>query len=192
MNEEKPTSESVATAPPRKARNMLWRLVLLVPAIGCAAWGYIAYRNVPEGGTITAISLKTKPDLSGQTRNAYDSVDPGTPDLYLVLGLRDGTTFQLPAYKDTVIGSGLTWTLPTPRPLDQITMIEVWDDNSLMKNKQLDRVAINNVWGADGQTFSLTLAGTHPTPPPYALPLLVAGATLGGLVLLKFVWDSAI
>jgi hypothetical protein len=178
--------------PPRRARSMLWRLVLLIPALVCAACGFAAYKNVPEGGTVTSISLKTRGDLSGQTRNAYDSVDPGTPDIYLKLQLRDESSFQLPAYKDTAIGSGLTWTLPTPRDLAQITMVEVWDDNTLLSNKQLDRVAINNTWAGEGQTFAITLTGTHPAPPPWALPLLVAGATLGGIVLLKFVWDQAI
>lgn len=192
MNEDTPITDPTPAKPVRQARSMLWRLILLVPAIVCAAWGLVAYRNVPEGGSVTSIGLKTKGDLSGQTRDAYDSVDPGTPDLYLVIKLRDETSVQLPTYKDTVIGSGLTWTLPTPRPLDQITMVEVWDDNTLMKNKQLDRVTFNNTWTGEGQTFSLSMDGAHPAPPTWALPLLVAGATLGGLVLLKFVWDQAI
>ncbi len=192
MNEETQIPETTPANPVRQARSMLWRLILLVPAIACAVWGLIAYKNVPEGGTVTSIHLKTKGDLSGQTRDAYDSVDPGTPDIYLIIKMRDETSVQLPTFKDTVIGSGLTWTLPTPRPLDQITMVEVWDDNTLLKNKQLDRVTFNNTWAGEGQTFSLGLEGTHPAPPPWALPLLAAGATLGGIVLLKFVWDQAI
>lgn len=185
-------TQSTDVSPVRKARSMLWRLVLLLPALVCAAWGYVAYAKVPSGGTVTSIGLKTKSDLSGQTRDAYDSVDPGTPDIYLVLKFRDETSLQLPTHQDTVIGSGLSWTLPTPRPLDQITSVEVWDDNTLLKNKQLDRVAINNGWTGTGQTFAITLEGIHPQPPQWALPLLVAGATLAGVVVLKFVWDQAI
>ena len=201
MNEETPQADplsdpkpdSTRVRPVRPARSMLWRLILLVPAIICGMWGYLAYSNVPTGGTVTSITLKTKSDIAGQTRDAYDSIDPGTADLYLQIKLKDQEEpLRLQTHKDTVIGSGQSWMLPTPRSLDQITMIEVWDDNTLLKNKQLDRIAINNVWIGEGQTFAVMLEGTHLGPPPWALPLLAAGATLAGIVLLKFVWDQAI
>lgn len=180
--------------PVRKARSMFWRLILLLPGIICAAWGYVAYSGESVGAaTVHSIHLKTKTDIGGQTRDAYDAVDPGTPDLFLKLSLRDQPdSLQLETHKDTVIGSGQSWTLPTPRPLDQITMVEVWDENTLLKDKQLDRIAIDNNWSGEGQTFLISLEGTHPQPPRWALPLLAAGATLAGLVILKFVWDQAI
>lgn len=191
-SEVTPPGEVAPGQPVRKARSMLWRLALLVPAIVCAVWGYIGYSSVPPGGTVTSISLKTKSDIAGQTRDAKDAIDPGTPDLYLKLMLRDQTSVQLPVYEDTMIGSGLTWTLPTPRLLEEINSVEVWEDNTLLKNKQLDRIALDGGWSGTGQTFMITLAGTHPQPPRWALPLLAAGATLAGVVILKFVWDQAI
>lgn len=194
MNEEKPTNEPITALPPRKARSMLWRLVLLVPAIVCAVWGYVAYRNVSDAdGVVTSFTLTTKPGLAGQTRDAYDSIDPRTPDLFLQFSADDvKDPIRLETHNDTVLGSGQTWTIPPRWRLSQIKMVEVYDENTLLKDKQLDRISINGSWTAEGQTFALTLAGTHPASPPYALPLLTAGATLGGLVLLKFVWDSAI
>lgn len=189
---EDPKTTPPTVPPVSRARSHVLRLVLLVIALGIAGVGFYFRANVPAGGTVTAIKLTTKPDIAGQARDAYDSIVPTTADLYLVVQRAGGERSRTDTFKDTPIGSGLTWQL-SPMPLGDIDLIEVWDKRRLIGDKQLDRVAFPpDAWVARGQTFELSAIGTHPEPPPWALPVACAGATLAGLLLLRLVWDQAI
>lgn len=186
-----PTDPPTAT-PVRRARSHVWRLLLFLIALGVAGVGFYARATTPAGGTVTAVKLTTKSDIAGQARDAYDSVVPTTPDLYLVVKRAGGQVERTDTFKDTPIGSGLTWQL-APTPLGEIDLIEVWDKRRLIGDKQLDRIAFPpDAWSGRGQTFELTATGTHAEPPAWALPVACAGATLAALLLLRFVWDQAL
>jgi hypothetical protein len=179
--------------PIRPAANYAWRLMMLIPAIALIVYGYWRYKDVPPGGTVTSIRLTSKADLSGQVRDAYAGVSPTTADFYLKLFLPDGSELKLQPFDDTPLGNGLTWTLDKPIPLDQIARVEVWDDNSMLPDKQLDRIEIPmSAWEIDGQTFHLRMNGSKLEPPRWATPLIGVGAMLFAVVLLRFVWDQAI
>ena len=192
MNDTAITPEDPKTTPVRRARSHVWRVVLLVVAVGITGVGFYFRANVPAGGTVTAIKLTTKPDIAGQTRDAYDSIVPTTADLYLIVKHAGGRAERTALFEHTPIGSGLTWRL-SPTSLGDIDLIEVWDQRRLIGDKQLDRIAFPpDAWVARGQTFELSALGTQPQPPTWALPVACAGATLAGLLLLRLVWDQAI
>lgn len=167
-------------------------LLLLVPA-AVALWiGWSNYSNVPTGGTVEAVKLSTKQGFVGQAAEAVDNVKPETPDLYIQVFPKTGAKLVLPAFKDTPIGNGLTWNLPRQFQLTDIDRVEVWDHNSMWKDKEQDRVTIDNVWSADGQRFHIDLQGKKFEPPNWAMPTMIAGAVAALLVVLKFVWDQVV
>ena len=70
--------------------------------------------------------------------------------------------------------------------------VEIWDHNAMWKDKEFDRITIDNNWDADGQRFHVQLQGEKFQAPDWALPTLVGGAVAAGLVLMKFVWDQVV
>jgi hypothetical protein len=186
---EPATSGPSSLAPSRRARIYL-RLLWLVPALAMLGVGLYYQYNVPEGGEVNAIKLTTKQGMVGQAAEAVANIEPGTPDLYLKVFTPTGET-QLPIFKDTPIGNGLTWNLPKPLPLFDVQRVEVWDHHSIMKDKQLDRITLAG-WGVDGQRFHVDLLGTHHEPPKWAMPLAAIGGAMALIVLLRFVWDQVI
>ncbi|MCS7032398.1 MAG: hypothetical protein NZ561_00205, partial [Phycisphaerae bacterium] len=89
--------------PVARARSYLVRLLLLVPAGLMLAVGWWKHSNVPEGGSVEAIRLTVKPGPVGQVREAYDSLNPGSPDLYLKISVA-GREIRTPTFKDHPIG----------------------------------------------------------------------------------------
>ena len=167
-------------------------LILLIPA-GVVMWiGWNNWSNVPAGGTVQRVQVTTKQGIVGQAAEAVDNVKPATPDLYIQVFPRQGPKVVLPAYKDTPIGNGLVWQLPRQFELSEIDRVEVWDHNTVWKDKEFDRITMNDGWDADGQRFHVQLQGEKLQPPGWALPTLVGGAVAAGLVLLKFVWDQVV
>ena len=176
-----------------RATSYGWRLLMLVPAVLLCAYGYWRQIDVAPGGTVNSIRLTAKPDIAGQVRDAYASVDPRTSDYFLQVQKRDGGSLKTNVFGDTQLGNGLTWPLESPLSLGDVSRVEVWDHNSLLPDKQLDRVELDGMaWSATGQTYQVSLIGTRPEPPRWAMPLMAVGATLGAVVLLKFVWDQAL
>jgi len=174
-----------------KARPYL-SLILLIPA-AIALWiGWTNYSNIPAGGTVEAVKLTTKQGFVGQAAEAVDNVKPETPDLYIQLFPKTGPKIVFPAFKDTPIGNGLTWNLAKPIQLSDVDRVEVWDHNAMWKDKEFDRITLDNVWDADGQRFHIQLQGKRYEPPQWAMPVMVGGAVAGLLVVLKFVWDQVI
>ncbi len=182
--------ETPATAPPhRRAGSYIWRLLVLLAALAAAGYGWVMYTNVPPGGTVTAVKLTTKPGPVGQVREAYDTVKPTTPDLYLKLFV-PGREIKTRTFNNQPIGNGVTWNLESPFNVLDIKKVQVWDDDTF-GDSQLDNINMDG-WVAEGQTFRIELQGTHPTPPDWALPLVAAGTTLALVVLLRLVWDQVL
>jgi hypothetical protein len=166
---------------------------MLVPAIALAGYGYWRYVDVPTGGTVTAIRISSKGGISGQVQDAYAGVAPTTADLFLILALRDREPLRLKPFDNTPLGNGLTWPLDAPLQLEDVTRVEVWDHNPILKDKPLDRIELpGSLWSSEGQTFHVAMIGTHREPPRWALPLASVGGVLGAVVLLRFVWDQAL
>lgn len=193
MSETPPTPISNAAPLPR-AKSHVGRLLMLVPAIAMLSIGLWTWKNPPPGGTVQSIRLATKAGLSGEARNAYDTVDPGTPDLYLIVKRRnDEPDITLPPFDDTPIGNGLTYSLPRATELSTIAQVSVWDRNTLRSDTQLDRIELDGTtWSAAGQTFQVDLYGIRRQPPDWALPIAAVGGVLGAIVLFRLVWDQAL
>jgi len=191
LNPRTDTNRPVTTSahPRHRAASYIWRLLLLIPALAATGIGWWKYSDVPPGGTVTAVKLTTKPGPVGQVREAYDTVKPSTPDLYLKIFV-PGREVNTRTFTDQPIGNGVTWNLESPFSLLEIKKVEVWDDDAF-GDTQLDNVNMEG-WSAEGQTFRIELQGEHPRPPEWALPLASAGATLAAVILLRFVWDQVV
>lgn len=175
----------------RRARPYLG-LLLLIPA-GIALWlGWTRYSDVPVGGVVQRVQVTTKQGFVGQAAEAVDNVKPQSPDLYIQVFPRGAPKIVLPAYKDTPIGNGLVWQLPRVLQLNEVERVEIWDHNAVWKDKEFDRVTMDNTWEADGQRFHVQLQGEKLHPPDWALPTFVGGAVAAGLIILKFVWDQVV
>ena len=183
-------TQTLPSRPPKRSRSYLFHLLLLIPAISVAAYAMYRHTNFEPGGTVSAIKLTTRHDMVGQAADAVANVDPATPDLYLKVTLASGEV-ELPIRKDTPIGNGITWDLPTIQNLRDVQRVDVWDHNSLWKDKQLDRITMSD-WSADGQKYHIDLLGPHNAPPPWALPTASAAGAIALVVLLKFVWDQVV
>lgn len=196
MSDDSPPAAGIKppiTPPIKPATSYAWRLLMLIPAIALLAYGYWRRVDVPPGGTVTSIRVTSKSNISGQVRDAYAGVSPTTADFYLVLATQDGGTTKLAPFKDTPLGNGLTWMLDTPMQSGDLARVEVWDDNALLSDKQLDRVELSaDAWDVDGQTFHIRLNGSRLEPPLWATPLMAVGGVLGAVVILRFVWDQAL
>jgi hypothetical protein len=186
-----PTRNVIVIKRPARARSYLGRLLMLVPSGVMLAVGWWHLANVPPGGTVSAVKLTVKPGPVGQVREAYDSLRPTNPDLYLRL-IVPGREVTTRTRANTPIGNGLTWNLDDPFSLADVRRVEVWDDG-LFSDSQLDNISLSGAeWSATGQTFQIDLHGTRPAPPDWALPLATAGGTLCAVVLLRFVWDQVL
>lgn len=172
-----------------RARTYL-TLLLLLPSAALVWYGWHELSSVPPGGTVSAIKLTTKQGLAGQASEAVQVVDPTTPDLYLVLTIPSGE-LELGVKKNTPVGNGLTWDLPSELKWEKIQRVDVWDHRTLTKNKQLDRITMQG-WETDGQRFHVELIGKRNEAPRWALPLAAAGGAIALLAVLKFVWDQVI
>ena len=190
-----PTTAAVAR-PVRPAANYTWRLLMLIPALALVAYGYWRYTDVSPGGDVTSIRLTSKENISGQVRDAYAGVLPTTADFFLILARRGAEPLRLETFEDTPLGNGLTWQLPAAMAMSDLVRVEVWDDNGLLSDKELDRIELPGdlakAWEIDGQTFHVRLNGRRLDPPRWATPLMAVGGVLFAVVLLRFVWDQAI
>jgi hypothetical protein len=175
----------------RSAGSYVWRLLLLIPAAALLACGWWNYTNVPEGGTVTAIKLTTKPGPVGQFAEAKRQVRPSNPDLYLKLHFPDGTERNTSTFKSMPVGNGLIFNLDMPVDLKTIKRVEVWDDDTF-SDELIDQMSFNGEWAAEGGEFRLDLQGTRPQPPEWALPTAAVGATLCAVILLRFLWDQVV
>lgn len=175
---------------PRKARSYLLHLLLFIPALAATGYGLYEWWNVAPGGTVTAVKLTTKTGAVGQAAEAVANIEPGNPDLFLKV-TAEGATLELPARKDTPIGNGLTWELPRAFELGHVHRVEVWDYNSMWKNKQVDNITLVG-WHTDGQKYHVELIGKPYQPPHWAQPMTWAGAGVSFVLFMKFLWDQVV
>ena len=186
-------------APRRLPRaRMYTRLLLIIPGLALLAVGLWKYLGTEDDGTVNAIRLTTKAGLVGEAAEAVQLVKLSSPDLYLKLNAPKAK-LKTDIYSHTPLGNGLTWKLTKAMSVRDVREVEVWDHHTVLSDKMQDRVSLNSgehdapaVWGADGQTFHIELQGTRNVPPTWAMPLIVCGGAISGLVLLRFVWDQAI
>lgn len=178
--------------PVPRARPYL-RLLWLIPSAAILAVGLYGYMNYEPGGTVESIKLTTKPGPVGQASEALRLIT-STPDLFLkVKTTVDKDTIKTQTYKDMAIGNGLVWSLPHQYKLNEIIMVDVWDEHTFRHDQNLDHIALGGgQWSAEGQTFHIDLLGRQNEPPKWALPTLAVGATLSGLVILRFIWDQVV
>jgi hypothetical protein len=177
-------------APPRARSRPYLRLLWLIPGLAMLGAGLYYQTNVVEGGEVNAIKLTTKQGMVGQAAEVVENTSPATRDLYLKVYTSSGE-LALPAFKDMPIGNGLIWNLPKGYQLHEIQKIDVWDHNTLWKDKALDHINLAG-WGVDGQKYHVDLLGTRIEPPKWAWPVAAAGGALTLVALLRFVWDQVI
>jgi hypothetical protein len=186
-----PRTLAHVTGPRRapRARPYL-RLLWIFPAAAILAIGLWAYVNVEPGGTVESIKLTTKPGPVGQASEALRLVT-GTYDIYLKVKTFDGE-LKTDTYNDRAIGNGLIWPLARQYKLQDVKEVNVYEARMIRSDKNLDHIAMNGQWAAEGQTFRVDLQGKENQPPKWALPTLAVGATLTALVVLRFVWDQVV
>jgi len=196
-----PTTQPPAAPPPHPvtpslptARPFPWipyTLLALLSAAVIATGLYLRYwlrPAPPDPGTVTEIRLAPKAGLD--LRQIEDVL--GAPSYYLEIRTDPGSV-RTPTIKSTRIGNGLTFKLPVPIRLLDIKEVKVWDENTMRKDTQVDR--LDNTAGTpsrttSGERFTFTLTGYEPTPPAdlrIGLYLAIAGGAVFLLTLLAFV-----
>jgi len=136
-----------------------------------------------DPGTVNEIRITAKPGID--LRKLEEVFD--IPDYYLEL-LTDQGAIRTKTFKDTRVGNGLTFKLPVPVPLSAVKELKIWDEETVGKDKQVDRLDRPSR-ETDGEKFHFSLAGQIPPRPntfKIGLALSICGGLLLLLTLLKF------
>jgi hypothetical protein len=177
-----------------RARPFPWFDALLTVLLGaCVMLAGLAlllrYAQPVDQGTVQQVRITAKPgiDLSKIEEVLF------IPDYYIEAWSGEGM-IRSATKKRTRVGSGLTFDLPVPMRLADVSEVKVWNENVLRDSlvDRVDRVASRNL---EGERFRFELIG-H-TPPlsrdrQVGLGLAIAGAAVVGLSLLRFVWRQAV
>jgi len=141
------STEPASAEPVPQARRYRWP-ILMWPALAAVAIGLVL---LFFGGSneVTAIRVRS----TGLVMPNFMS----SPDFYVELILKDGTTQDTAAYTNVPIGGGLTFDLPTPVSLSNIAQVVLYDDN-LMQDEMLDRADVAGR-SCDGQSHSFEFLG---------------------------------
>ena len=185
--------EGERAATPPRARGFPWFAYALVAFLGLAVAGagfalMLWYSPPVDLGTVTEVRITLKPgiDLS----KVKDVLD--TPDYFLEVWTAQGH-LRTQTSKDTPVGNGLTFKLPVPVRLVDVTEVKVWDED-IRKNALVDRVDKPSRDTA-GEKFNFSLMGQVPPPTPtkrIALTLVCVGSVIFLLALLRFLTAQAI
>ncbi len=177
---------------------MYLRVLWIIPGLVLLGVGLWNYLGTPDDGVVGSVHLTTKSGLVGEAAEAVRLIQMSQPDLYIKV-FEPNDTFKGKTFSKTPVGNGLTWKLPKELAVRDVREVEVWDYHTMLHDKMQDRVTLNSgkkdepaVWGADGQTFHIELWGASEKPPTWAMPMIIAGGVISGIVLLRFVWDQAI
>jgi hypothetical protein len=185
MSDEATTS-SASAAPDvhpglRAAQGFPWfpyvLLALLSACVLLCGLALTYWRDVPDVGTVTEIRITAKPgiDLS----KIEEILD--TPDYYLEVLTEPGSV-KTETFGDTRVGNGLTFKLPVPLRVADVTEVKVWDEDAVGKDKLIDRVD-HPGRSVDGEKFHFNLTGwTPPKSKDWQIGMTLA--IVGGVVLM--------
>src|SRR5580765_8088834 len=134
-----PTIPAPTTSPPPPAAPFPFFAYLLLaivcPCVVAAGLALLFWSpGADDPGTVREIRITAKPGID--LRKLEEVLD--TPDYYLELLAEQGS-IRTKTFKDTRVGSGLTFKLPVPVPLSAIKELRIWDEN-IGTDKQIDRV----------------------------------------------------
>ena len=169
-----------------------YTLLFLLSAGVTATGVYLMYflRPTPiDPGTVHEIRLSGKQGLD--LRALEDAF--GVPSYYLEIRTDLGNIRTATA-KSTRVGNGLTFKMPVPLRLLDIREVKVWDENTLRKDTQVDRIDSPSR-STTGERFTFSLAGPEPAPPKdlkLGLYMTIAGGVALLLTVLAVVRAQAI
>jgi len=113
-----------------------------------------------------------------------------SPDFYVELVLKDGTAQDTASYTDTPIGGGLTFDLPAPVSLSDISQVVLYDDD-LLRDEMLDRADVAGR-NCDGQSHGFELMGPPNRFATVGAVVLACGAICLAYVAIAFVRAHAL
>jgi hypothetical protein len=137
-----------------------------------------------DPGTVNEVRITAKPGIDFRKLEEVLS----TPDYYLELLTEQGA-IRTRTFKNTRLGTGLTFKPPVPVPLSAITELRIWDEETISKDKQIDRVD-RPAREVDGEKFHFSLSGyipPHSNQWKVGLALAICGGAILLLTLLKFI-----
>src|SRR5258706_12752428 len=183
------TIPTPAPTPPPPAAPFPWfAYILLALVSACVAAAGLALIFWSPGaeapGTVSEIRITAKPGID--LRKLEEVIS--TPDYYLELLTEQGS-IRTKTFKDTRVGSGLTFKLPVPVPLSAVKELKIWDEETIGKDKQIDRVD-RQAREVDGEKFHFSLTGyipPHSHQWKVGLALSICGGVILLLTLLKFI-----
>ena len=187
-----PETPPPAEVPPpavARARPFPWfpyaLLALLSAAVLAVGLGMRFWWAEPSDlGVVQKIRLEAKQGID--LKKIEEVLD--TPDYYLEIQSEQGSMKTEP-FKDTPVGSGLTFTPPVPMRLADIKEIRVFDSDTVGKDTLVDRVD-RPVWSTPGEKFVISMEGQRPNSSRHqalGTGLAVGGGAVLLLALLAFV-----
>ena len=175
-------------APPPAAPFPWFAYILLALVSACVVAAGLALifwsPGADDPGTVNEVRITGK---SGIDLRKLDEVFT-TPDYYLELLTEQGA-IRTRTFKNTRLGTGLTFKLPVPVPLSAVTELRIWDEETMTKDKQVDRVD-RPAREVDGEKFHFALTGyipPHSHQWKVGLALAICGGAILLLTLLKFI-----
>jgi len=183
------TTPPPASSPPPPAAPFPWfAYILLALVSACVVAAGVALLfwtpGSQDAGTVSEIRITARPGID--LRKLEEVLD--TPDYYLEL-LADQGSIRTKTFKDTRVGNGLTFKLPVPVPLAAVSELKIWDEETIGKDKQIDRVD-RPAREVDGEKFHFALTGYIPPRShqwKVGLALAICGGAILLLTLLKFI-----
>lgn len=188
-----PTTTSTSSALPR-ATPFPWFDALLTVALGIcvllAGLGMLFWYAAPaDPGTVQQVRIVPRQGIDlGKIGEILS-----TPDYYVEAWSGQGM-IRSATHKGTRVGSGLTFDLPVPMRLADLTEVRVMNSNILRDTlvDRVDRIAARQI---EGERFKFELIGQ--TPPlsrdrQVGMGLAIAGGAVVALSLLRFIWRSAV
>jgi len=148
---------------------IVW-IVHFVVSLIIAAGAVWALQEMQPEPLIRDIRIEKRTDTLIDSSDILSKEDR---DYYVIIETQEKPV-RLATYKDTPIGNGLTWTLPSPLLLDDFKQITLWDDD-MFSNDQLDRVTVDQLETVGQHYRFLLVAEQVPTNPVFWIVLGAAG-----------------